>query len=51
VDIFYFKKLFWEKAKKNNIPASKIDLLWKKPSFAGTGAEENTSFLRPRQED
>jgi len=29
VDIFYFKKLFWEKAKKNNIPASKIDLLWK----------------------
>jgi hypothetical protein len=29
VNIFYYKKQFWEKAKKNNIPSSKIDVLWK----------------------
>ncbi|MEM4637485.1 MAG: hypothetical protein QXK76_00485 [Candidatus Woesearchaeota archaeon] len=29
IDISYFKKSFWEKAKKNNIPESRIPDLWK----------------------
>ena len=29
VNIQYFKKLFWEKAKMNNIPEAQIEMLWK----------------------
>ena len=29
LNIQFFKKLFWEKAQKNNIPESKIDALWR----------------------
>lgn len=29
IDLSYFKKSFWEKAKKNNIPESRIPDLWK----------------------
>jgi len=29
LNIFQFKKQFWEKARKNNIPENKIELLWK----------------------
>lgn len=29
IDLSYFKKSFWERAKKNNIPDSRIPELWK----------------------
>ena len=29
VNIQYFKKQFWEKAKMNNIPEAQIEMLWK----------------------
>ena len=29
INILYFKKQFWDKAQKNNIPQSKIEMLWK----------------------
>ncbi len=29
VNIQYFKRQFWEKAKSNNIPESQVEMLWK----------------------
>ena len=49
IDVSYFKRQFWEKAKHNNIPESKIADLWKNHLLQETDLKRKYFFFEAQQ--
>ena len=49
VNIQYFKRQFWEKAKSNNIPESQVEMLWKNHIFQAMELQKKYFFFEAQR--